>query len=82
MTRSTPSEVKPSRAASTRARRRLLPGFGLTLGYSLFCLSLVVLLPMAVLFWKTATYPAEELWAAVSSARAMASYRLTLGTAF
>lgn len=81
MTRSTPSEAKLPWRSATRARR-LLPGFGLTLGYSLFCLSLVVLLPMAVLFWKTATYPVEDLWAAVSSARAVASYRLTLGTAF
>lgn len=74
----------PSQANSVvRPRvRRLLPGFGLTLGYTGFCLSLVVLLPVAVLFWKTASYPVEELWAAVSSPRAVASYRLTLGTAF
>ncbi len=86
MTRSTPMPASPSPApvVSTRKSRprRLLPGFGLTLGYSLFCLSLVVLLPVVVLTWKTATYPPEELWRAISSPRALASYRLTLGTAF
>lgn len=62
--------------------RRLLPGFGLTLGYTLFCLSVVVILPMAVLLWKAGVYPTDQLWAAVSNARALASYRLTLGCAF
>lgn len=81
MTRSTPSEAKPARKQGKHTRR-LLPGFGLTMGYSLFCLSLVVLIPIAVLIWKTASYPVEDLWAAVSSARALASYRLTLATAF
>lgn len=95
MTRSTPpttdgsaspgppgSSSLPQKPRVKGGARRLLPGFGITLGYTLFCLSLVVLLPMAVLFWKTASYPADQLWAAVSSARALASYRLTLGTAF
>lgn len=78
LTRSTPS---PAKTAPRHRARRLLPGFGLTLGFTGFCLSAMVLVPVAVLFWKTASYPTAELWAAVSSPRAVASYRLTLGTA-
>lgn len=51
------------------------------MGYTVFALSAVVVLPIVVLFWKAGVYPAHELWAAMTNARAMASYRLTLGCA-
>ncbi|MCU0228452.1 MAG: sulfate ABC transporter permease subunit CysT [Bryobacterales bacterium] len=85
MTRSNPSPASAPSPATTKrgfaTQRRVLPGFALTLGYTLFCVSLVVLLPTVVLLWKTATYPIDALWSAVSSPRALASYRLTVGAA-
>jgi sulfate transport system permease protein len=57
----------------------VIPGFGLTLGYTVFYLSLIVLLPISALFLKTATLGWGEFWAIVSSPRVVASYRLTFG---
>src|SRR5262249_14126534 len=58
--------------------RRVLPGFSLTLGYSLFYLSLLVL-PLSACVLKAAALSPAEFWAAVSTPRALAAYRLTLG---
>lgn len=57
----------------------VIPGFGLTLGYTVFYLSLIVLLPISALFLKTATLGWGEFWTIVSSPRVVASYRLTFG---
>ena len=62
-----------------RNARRVLPGFRLTLGYTLFYLSLVVLIPISALFFKTFSLTLDQFWAAVTSERVMASYRLTFG---
>jgi sulfate transport system permease protein len=62
--------------------RRVLPGFNLTLGYTLFYLSLIVLIPLSALVFKTFTLSWEQFWAAVSSPRVLASYRLTFGASF
>jgi sulfate transport system permease protein len=56
----------------------LVPGFGLTLGYTLFYLSLIVLIPLSFLFLKTATLTWAEFWQVAAGARAVASYRLTV----
>ena len=57
----------------------VLPGFGLTLGYTIFYLSLLVLIPLSTLFAKSFTLGWDEFWATVTSPRVMASYRLTFG---
>lgn len=57
----------------------VLPGFGLTLGYTLTYLSLIVLIPLAALFLKSASLPWERFWQAVTEPRVLASYRLTFG---
>jgi sulfate transport system permease protein len=57
----------------------VLPGFGLTLGYTLFYLSLLVLIPLSTLFVKSFTLGWDEFWSTVTSPRVMASYRLTFG---
>lgn len=57
----------------------VIPGFGLTLGYTIFYLCLIVLLPISALFLKTATLGWGEFWAIVSNPRVVASYRLTFG---
>ena len=62
-----------------RKRRNVIPGFGLTLGYTMLYLSLIVLIPLSALFFKTATAPWEHIWATISSPRVLASFRLTLG---
>ncbi|GAB4062687.1 sulfate ABC transporter permease subunit CysT [Uliginosibacterium sediminicola] len=61
--------------------RRVLPGFRLTLGFSLLYLSLIVLIPLAAVFFKTASGGWEHFWQTVTSPRVMASYRLSFGAA-
>jgi len=62
-----------------RQPRRVLPGFKLTLGYTVLYLCLIVLIPMSALFFKTFTLTWEQFVVAVTSPRVMASYRLTFG---
>lgn len=62
-----------------RFRRRILPGFGLSLGFTLAYLSIIVLLPLAATFAKTAGMTWTEFFAAVWSPRVVASYLLTFG---
>jgi sulfate transport system permease protein len=64
------------------ARPRVLPGFGLTMGYSLLYLSLIVLIPLAALGLKTATLTWEQFWGVITDARVLAAYRLSFGAAF
>ena len=66
-------------AGRARPRRRVLPGFHLTLGYTLLYLSLIVLIPLSALVLKTFSLTMEQFWLAVSSPRVLASYRLTFG---
>ena len=74
-----PSEA---RTAPLRKRRGSLPGFGLSLGITLVYLSLIVLIPLAGLVWKSATLSGGELVKAVLSPRALAAYRLSFGASF
>src|SRR5581483_4403018 len=62
-----------------RKRRNILPGFGLTLGLSLTYLSLIVLIPLTTIFFKTATLGWGAFIGTVTAPRAVASYRLSLG---
>ena len=59
----------------------VLPGFGLTLGFSTFFLSAVVLLPLAALVMKTATMGWNDFLNVLLNPRAVASYRLSFGAA-
>ena len=60
-------------------RHSVLPGFDLALGFSLLYLGFIVLVPLSAAFLKTATMTWPAFWAAVSSPRVLASYRLTFG---
>jgi len=62
-----------------RGRGSALPGFGLTLGFTLAYLGAIVLVPLAALFLRTASLSWDQYWTIVTAPRAMASYRLTLG---
>ncbi len=60
-------------------RRGALPGFGLAMGITLTYLSLLVLVPLSMIFLKTATLGPSQVWAVMSSPRAVASYQLSFG---
>jgi sulfate/thiosulfate transport system permease protein len=57
----------------------ILPGFNLSLGYTLLYLSLIVLIPLSAAFIKTSELTLHEFWAVVSAPRVVASYKLTFG---
>ena len=65
-----------------QTRRSVMPGFGLTLGFALAYVSLLVLVPLAGLFLRSASLTAGEFLAAVGSPRALAAYRLSFGASF
>lgn len=67
---------------SSRTKRGALPGFGLTMGYTVLYLSLVVLLPLAALVVKSASLGWDAFWASAWTPRVVASYKLTIATSF
>ncbi len=68
--------------AYRRPTQRSLPGFGLTLGGTLVYMSVIVLLPIGALLFKSSSMGWQGFVAAVTSERALASYRVTAGAAF
>lgn len=64
---------------SRTSARRVLPGFGLSLGFTIAYLSIIVLIPMIAVFVKAATFTWPEFWNAVTSPRVVASYKLSFG---
>jgi sulfate/thiosulfate transport system permease protein len=64
-----------------RRRPSALPGFAPSLGFTLIYLSLIVLVPLAAVFVKSAGLNAEAFWQAVTAPRVLASYRLSFGAA-
>lgn len=68
--------------AAIRLRKHsVIPGFGLTLGFTILYLSLIVLIPISGLLFKTATLSWEAFWSTVTTPRVLAAYRLTFGAA-
>ena len=66
-----------------RSRSRgVLPGFGLSLGITCTYLSLMVLLPLATVFGRTAELTWPAFWSTVTDPRVVASYRVTFGASF
>ncbi|WP_083833551.1 sulfate ABC transporter permease subunit CysT [Pseudoxanthomonas spadix] len=68
-------------AAPRQRRRRVIPGFGLSLGITLLWLGLIVLLPLAGLFIKSAGLGWHGLWAVWADPRVLAALRISFGTA-
>jgi sulfate transport system permease protein len=60
----------------------ILPGFGLAMGFTVFYLCLIVLIPLGAAFLKTFSMTWSHFWDTVTGPRALASYRLTLGASF
>ena len=75
-------DSRATRSGALRASNRVLPGFGLSLGYTLVYLSLIVLIPLSAAFIKTTQLNWAEFFAVVTAPRVMASYRLTFGASF
>ncbi|WP_080672282.1 sulfate ABC transporter permease subunit CysT [Bradyrhizobium japonicum] len=64
------------------ARRRILPGFGLTMGLTLSWLSVIILIPLAGLFLKSLELSPEQFWNILSSRRTLNALRVSFGLAF
>ena len=62
------------------AKRKVLPGFGLTMGYSILYLSLVVLLPLSALLFNSTGLSWGKFWGVATDPRVLASFRVSLGT--
>jgi sulfate transport system permease protein len=62
-------------------RRRVLPGFRLTMGYTVFYLCLIVIIPLLTLPVRTASMPWDRVWETITDPRVVASYRLSIGAA-
>lgn len=77
MIRSIPQLTKKWETA--RKSRSILPGLGPSLGFTIFYICLIVLLPLAVLLLKSTAISWELFWKTVSSSRLVASYRLSFG---
>lgn len=63
-------------------KKRVLPGFGLTMGYTSLYLSLLVLIPISMIFFYTAKMGWSDFWTTVSDPRVVASYKLSFGASF
>lgn len=71
--------MSPAALTLPRFRRRVLPGFGLSLGFTLAYLGLIVLIPLSAAFMKAAGLSLGDFWSAVTSPRVVASYKLSFG---
>jgi len=69
----------PHTVTSARSSRTVLPGFGLSLGFTLAYLGLIVLVPLSAAFLKTAGMGWHDFMSAVASPRVLAAYRLSFG---
>lgn len=75
------STAKPGKRRKPLRAHSVLPGFGLSLGFTLVYLSLIVLIPLSATFLKTMTLTWPQFWAVITSPRVLASYQLSFGAA-
>jgi sulfate/thiosulfate transport system permease protein len=75
--------MTPPAATGThrRVRRSAIPGFGLTMGFTLLYLSLIVLIPLSAVIFKTAGLGFDGFWEIISRPRVMNALKLSFGTA-
>ncbi len=66
----------------SRASRRVLPGFGLSMGITVTYLTLLVLIPLSAVFIRSSGMGWEEFWSAVTGRQVMESYKVTFGISF
>ncbi|HSR92636.1 MAG TPA: hypothetical protein VLK88_15135, partial [Gemmatimonadales bacterium] len=60
-------------------RHSVLPGFGLSMGITITYLSLLVLLPLSTIFFRSGELGWNHFWESATSPRVLASYRLSFG---
>lgn len=65
-----------------RAPRRILPGFGLSMGITVTYLTLLVLIPLSAVFIRSSGMGWGEFWSAITGRQVMASYKVTFGISF
>jgi len=65
--------------ASSPFKRRVIPGFGLSLGYTTFYLSLIVLIPLSTLVVKSSTLGWKTFWSTITAPAVMHSYMISIG---
>ncbi|MCH9829051.1 MAG: sulfate ABC transporter permease subunit CysT [Gammaproteobacteria bacterium] len=75
------SVTAPATGRPRRIQRHTIPGFGLSLGFTILYLSLLILIPLAGVFMKSAELGLDEFWKIVSSARVLAALKLSFGAA-
>jgi sulfate transport system permease protein len=63
-------------------RHSVIPGFGITLGFTVFYLSLIVLIPLSTLFFKTFDLTLAEFWADITDPRIIHAYKISFGISF
>lgn len=68
--------------AEKEKKFNVLPGFGLTMGYTLAYLSVIVLIPIAGLFLRALEISWADFWRLATTGRALAAYKLTFGASF
>ena len=81
----TATNSRPATADDKRVRRpprRVLPGFGLTMGITITWLTLIVLIPLSAVFIRTAGMGWTDFWHAVTGRQVVASYKVTFGISF
>jgi sulfate transport system permease protein len=61
--------------------KTIIPGFGLTMGFALTYLSVIVLIPIAALLFRAAGLGAAEFWAIATSERVLAALKISFGAA-
>jgi sulfate/thiosulfate transport system permease protein len=76
---SSPSLLCADGGPHMSSANRVLPGFGLSIGFTLAYLSLIVLIPLSAVFVKTSAMDFERFWSVVASDRVVASYKLSFG---
>ncbi|MET0155098.1 MAG: sulfate ABC transporter permease subunit CysT [Rickettsiales bacterium] len=65
-----------------RKKRGVIPGYGVTLAFSLFYLSLIVLIPLAGLFAKTSELSLSQFWETITDGRIVHAYKISFGLSF
>ena len=61
------------------SRKRVIPGFRISMGFTVLYLSLIIIIPLAALFIKAAGLDPSEWWEIISSRRVVAAAKLTFG---
>jgi sulfate transport system permease protein len=72
----------PAKAGWRFRQPSVIPGFGLTLGFSLAYLALIILIPLSGLLWRSAALGWTDFWAIAMDQRTLKSLQISFGTAF